>query len=188
MAEGTFAETHCRSPGQRPQAPRANMNNQYGRIGHRAVLEIYTVAGAPVFHFAPSVTGASEAARSSRCLVLFLPWVTDRSICRSARNYFEFGVAPGVAPSPNSGGYARCRPYGYHRKRNRGVDDSSAPLLSLICCYLQPEQEAQQSAEEQQPACAAFAPPATPSAITAINNITFNVFIVFSFRSGKSCR
>jgi hypothetical protein len=72
-------------------------------------------------------------------------------------------------------------------KRNRGVDDSSAPPLSLICSYLQPEQEAQQSAEEQQFACVALAVPATPSAITATINITFNVFIVFSFRSGKSC-
>jgi hypothetical protein len=73
-------------------------------------------------------------------------------------------------------------------KRNRGADDSSTPLLSLICSYLQPEHEAQQSAEGQQPACAAFAVPAIPNAITAINSITFNVFIVFSFRSEKSCR
>jgi hypothetical protein len=52
---------------------------------------------------------------------------------------------------------------------------------------LQPEQSAQQSAEEQHPVWAAFAVPASPSAITAINNITLNVFMVFSFRSGKSC-
>jgi hypothetical protein len=52
--------------------------------------------------------------------------------------------------------------------------------------YLQPEHDAQHSADGQQVACAAFAVPATPSAITAINNITLNVFIVFSFRSGKS--
>jgi hypothetical protein len=51
---------------------------------------------------------------------------------------------------------------------------------------LQPEHDAQQSADEQQVLCAAFAVPATPSAITAINSITFNVFIVFSFKSGKS--
>jgi hypothetical protein len=65
-------------------------------------------------------------------------------------------------------------------QKNRGVDDSPTPLLSLICSYLHPEQEAQQSAEGQQPACAAFTVPPTPSAITAINNIAFNVFIVFS--------
>jgi hypothetical protein len=61
-----------------------------------------------------------------------------------------------------------------------------APPLFLICYYL-PEQKAQQSAEVQQPACV-WAVLAAPSAITAINNITFNVFIVFSYGSGKSCR
>jgi hypothetical protein len=65
-------------------------------------------------------------------------------------------------------------------KTNRGMDHLSTPLPSLICSYLQPEHEAQQSAEGQQRACVAFAVPATPSAITTINNITFNVFIVFS--------
>jgi hypothetical protein len=54
-------------------------------------------------------------------------------------------------------------------------------LLLLIYLYSQPEQEAQQSAESQHPACAAVAVPATPSAMTTINNITFNVFIIFSF-------
>src|SRR6266478_9534163 len=49
MARGTFAERHCRCPGQQPQAPSANMNNQYGRIGHCPLLEIYTWIGAPVF-------------------------------------------------------------------------------------------------------------------------------------------
>ena len=61
------------------------------------------------------------------------------------------------------------------------------PLLSLICFYLQPEHQAQQSAELQHPAFAAFAVPASPSAITTINTAAFNVFIIFSFRSGKSC-
>jgi hypothetical protein len=46
---------------------------------------------------------------------------------------------------------------------------------------LQPLHEAQQSADAQHVACAAFAVLATPSAITAINSITFKVFIVFSF-------
>lgn len=72
-------------------------------------------------------------------------------------------------------------------KRNKGVDEMSAPLLSLTRSYLQPEHEAQQSADVQHP-CAAFTLPATPSATTAINSITFSVFIVFSFRSGTSCR
>jgi hypothetical protein len=64
-------------------------------------------------------------------------------------------------------------------KRNKGVDEMSAPLLSLTHSYLQPEHEAQHSADGQHP-CAAFAVPATPSAITAIHNTTFSVFIVFS--------
>jgi hypothetical protein len=50
---------------------------------------------------------------------------------------------------------------------------------------LQPEHEAHHSAEGQQPLCAAFAVPASPSAIAAINSITFTVFIVFSFKSGN---
>jgi hypothetical protein len=57
---------------------------------------------------------------------------------------------------------------------------SPRPRSNLFASYLQPEQEAQQSAEPQHPACVAFAVPATPSAITTINNTTFNVFIVFS--------
>jgi hypothetical protein len=77
---------------------------------------------------------------------------------------------------------------GKRQTGHKGVEDSSTPLRSLICYYLQPEQKAQQSSEAQHPACASVAVPAIPSAITAINNITFNVFIVFSFRSRKSCR
>ncbi len=62
----------------------------------------------------------------------------------------------------------------------------SAPLL-FSCIYLQPEQaEAQQSADAQHDVCAAFAVLVNPSAITAINRATVNIFIVFSFRSGKS--
>jgi len=71
-----------------------------------------------------------------------------------------------------------------HRGRRRIV---YAPF-SLSCSYLQPEQEEQQSAEGQQPACAALAGPATANASTANNKTTFNVFMDFSFRSGKSCR
>jgi len=61
------------------------------------------------------------------------------------------------------------------------------PLLSLICSYLQPEHDAQQSAEVQHPAFAAFAVPDSPRAITTINTTAFNIFIIFSFRSGKCC-
>src|SRR5580704_2230507 len=71
MAGGTFAETHCRGPGQQPQAPRANMNNQYGRIGHQAFLEIYTGAGAPVFH--PTAISA------------------ERGLCKEGASWSSFG-------------------------------------------------------------------------------------------------
>jgi hypothetical protein len=46
---------------------------------------------------------------------------------------------------------------------------------------LQPEQEAQQSSEAQQPGGVALAVPARPSAMTAINSITLNIFMIFSF-------
>ena len=52
--------------------------------------------------------------------------------------------------------------------------------LSFTRVYLQPEHESQQSADAQHDVCAAFAVPVNPSAITAINRATFNVFIVFS--------
>src|SRR5260370_13502586 len=60
MAGGTFAERHCSGPGQQPQAPGANMHNQYGRIGHWPFLEIYTWTGAPVFHPAAISTELRE--------------------------------------------------------------------------------------------------------------------------------
>src|SRR5216684_2527817 len=49
MPGGTFAERHCSGPGQQPQGSSANMNNQYGRIGHWPFLEIHTWTGARVF-------------------------------------------------------------------------------------------------------------------------------------------
>lgn len=51
-----------------------------------------------------------------------------------------------------------------------------APCFLLLLSYLQPEQEAQQSAESQHDelACAA---PANPSATTATNRIALIVFI-----------
>jgi hypothetical protein len=45
--------------------------------------------------------------------------------------------------------------------------------------YLQPEQEAQHSAEGQQPVCAAAAALATPRVITIIKSITFRFLIEF---------
>src|SRR2546425_655823 len=47
MAGGTFAERHRSGPGQQPQAPSANMHNQYGRIGHWLFLEIIYVDWCP---------------------------------------------------------------------------------------------------------------------------------------------
>jgi hypothetical protein len=44
---------------------------------------------------------------------------------------------------------------------------------------LHPEQDAQQSAELQHDALAAFAAPAKPSAITATNRIALILFMVF---------
>jgi hypothetical protein len=63
--------------------------------------------------------------------------------------------------------------------RKRARTGWPAPL-SFTRVYLQPEHESQQSADAQHDVCAAFAVPVNPSAITAINRATFNVFIVFS--------
>jgi len=52
------------------------------------------------------------------------------------------------------------------------------PFLPGLLYFLQPEQEAQQSSEAQQPACAAVAAPATPSAMIAINTMTFRFFMI----------
>jgi len=54
-----------------------------------------------------------------------------------------------------------------------------APLPVLHWTYLQPEQEAQHSGEEQQLVRAAAATLATPSVRTAINRITFHFRISF---------
>jgi hypothetical protein len=90
-------------------------------------------------------------------------------------------------------GVGRFCPPASTSKARRSLSTKEQGCRRFVCTpaltyfpYLQPEQEAQQSAEEQQPACAALAALVTPSAITAINNTTFSVFIVFSFRSGKS--
>src|ERR1700687_504453 len=79
MSPGTFAERHGSGPGHHPQGPTANMDNQYGRIGHRPFLEIHTWTGAPVFH----PTGISPE-RQSRFRERWLrspPARVDRSAC-----------------------------------------------------------------------------------------------------------
>lgn len=54
-----------------------------------------------------------------------------------------------------------------------------ASLLTALLGYSQPpEHEAQHSGEAQQAACAALAVPASPSAMTAINTITFSFFMI----------
>lgn len=53
--------------------------------------------------------------------------------------------------------------------------------------FLQPEQDAQQSAEGQQDAVAAFTAPAKPSAITATNRIALILFIKFLLKSMDKC-
>jgi hypothetical protein len=69
-----------------------------------------------------------------------------------------------------------------HRGQRELEGAAELPRPLFIYC-LQPEQSAQQSAEGQHPVCAAaFAVPASPSAITAINNIALNVFMDFSFK------
>lgn len=70
-----------------------------------------------------------------------------------------------------------------------------APLTTLSRTYLQPEQEAQHSAEEQQRLGVVAAAAATPRAMTDINSITFNLLMdfspfseVFVKRTGSSAR
>ena len=55
-------------------------------------------------------------------------------------------------------------------------------LLIELTAYLpHPEQDAQQSAEGQHEALAAFTAPVRPNAITAINRIALMLFMSFSF-------
>jgi hypothetical protein len=52
----------------------------------------------------------------------------------------------------------------------------------MLAAYLpHPEQDAQHSAEGQQPALAAFTAPVRPNATTAINRIALMLFMTFSF-------
>jgi hypothetical protein len=74
---------------------------------------------------------------------------------------------------------------GTHRKNKKGADLAARALGSLTRVYLQPEHDAQHSADAQHDVCAAFTVFANPNAITAINKATFIVFIVFSFKKWK---
>jgi hypothetical protein len=65
--------------------------------------------------------------------------------------------------------------------KTKGADLAARAFCSLSRVYLQPEHDAQHSADAQHDVCAAFAMFANPNASTAINRATFNVFIVFSF-------
>lgn len=62
--------------------------------------------------------------------------------------------------------------------KERGVQLRASPTVALA--YLQPEQDAQQSAEGQH-SVLAFATPAKPSAITANSRVAVMRFIFFSF-------
>jgi hypothetical protein len=75
-----------------------------------------------------------------------------------------------------------------HRKNKKGANLAVRALCSLTRAYLQPEHEAQHSADAQHDVCAAFTVLANPNAITAINKATFTVFIVFSFKKWKELR
>jgi hypothetical protein len=66
-------------------------------------------------------------------------------------------------------------------KNKKGADLAARAFCSLSRVHLQPEHDAQHSADAQHDVCAAFAMFANPNARTAINRATFNVFIVFSF-------
>jgi hypothetical protein len=56
-----------------------------------------------------------------------------------------------------------------------------APHFQLAAYFPHPEQEAQQSAEAQHEAFAAFTAAVRPNATTAINRIALILFMTFSF-------
>jgi hypothetical protein len=64
-------------------------------------------------------------------------------------------------------------------EKARGTGTAHASPPSAVSYFLHPEQEAQQSSDAQQPACAAVAAPARPSAIIAINTTTLSFFMIF---------
>jgi hypothetical protein len=65
-------------------------------------------------------------------------------------------------------------------KGRREPNGPRLPSFNYLAYFLHPEQEAQQSAEAQHDAFAAFTPPAKLSAITAINRIALMFFMDFS--------
>jgi hypothetical protein len=73
--------------------------------------------------------------------------------------------------------------------RYRGIDEKKearagialAPLFTPGAYLPHPEQDAQQSAEGQHAALAAFTAPVRPNASTANNRIALMVFMTFSF-------
>jgi len=64
-------------------------------------------------------------------------------------------------------------------KERRGPRGPRFPFFHCPGYFLHPEQEAQQSAEPQDDAFAAFTAPRKPSAITATNRIARMVFMDF---------
>ena len=67
------------------------------------------------------------------------------------------------------------------KKEEARAGNAIAPLLELTAYLAHPEQDAQQSAEGQHEALAAFTAPVRPNAITAINRIALMLFMSFSF-------
>jgi hypothetical protein len=70
-----------------------------------------------------------------------------------------------------------CQPI--TNKERREPRGTRLPSFNCSAYLLHPEQDAQQSAEAQHDAFAAFAAPAKPSAITATNRIALNLFMNF---------
>jgi hypothetical protein len=60
-------------------------------------------------------------------------------------------------------------------------------FFTLAAYFPHPEQDAQQSAEGQHEALAAFTAPVRPNATTAINRIALMLFMTFSFFGMKGC-
>jgi hypothetical protein len=72
--------------------------------------------------------------------------------------------------------------YKGHRRKGRGASWDCARASFTSGAYLpHPEQDAQQSAEGQHAALAAFTAPVRPNASTANNRIALMLFMTFSF-------
>jgi hypothetical protein len=66
-------------------------------------------------------------------------------------------------------------------RKRRGLDCARASFVELGAYFPHPEQDAQQSAEGQHEALAAFTAAVRPNASTARNRIALMVFMTFSF-------